>query len=97
VLVTVFDETMLLDAYALAAELRQRGLKVACYPQAAKLGKQFKFADRIGARVAVVLGPDEQARGEVTVKDLRSRVQQAVPRQDAGQVIRELLDTPSSS
>ena len=58
---------------ALAHELRDAGLRVeyALAPQA--VGKQLKLADAREARVAVVVGPDDRARGEVMVKDLAAR------------------------
>jgi histidyl-tRNA synthetase len=64
----------------LARELRDAGLRVeyALAPQA--VGKQLKLADARGARVAVVVGPDDRARGEVIVKDLRGRGQESVAR-----------------
>jgi histidyl-tRNA synthetase len=43
------------------------------------LGKQLKLADARGARVAVVVGPDDRARGEVVLKDLREKGQRPVP------------------
>ena len=52
VLVTVFDENLMPASFSLATQLRQSGLKVACYPEAAKLGKQFKYGDRMGMRLA---------------------------------------------
>ncbi len=63
----------------LAHELRDDGLRVeyALSPQA--VGKQLKLADARKARVAVVVGPDEWARGEVMMKDLRSGSQESVP------------------
>ncbi|MBN1149581.1 MAG: histidine--tRNA ligase [Anaerolineales bacterium] len=91
VLVTVFDEGLAADSFRLAAELRQAGLKVACYPEAAKLGKQFKYGDRMGMRVAVVLGPEEKAGGQVAIKDLRSGEQAAYPRAEASKIIQRML------
>jgi len=79
-LVTVFDETSLPDAFALAGELRAAGLKVAVYPEAAKLQKQLKYADRIGIRFAIIAGPDELAAGLVSVKDLHDRTQETLDR-----------------
>ena len=35
---------------------------------------QFKAADRSGARLALVVGPDEAAAGTVGIKDLRRRL-----------------------
>jgi histidyl-tRNA synthetase len=91
VLVTVFDQKYILDSFKLASELRQAGFNAVCYPEAAKLPKQFKFADRIGVRLVAVLGPDEVAAGKVTLKDLRRGMQVAVPRERAGQAIRQAL------
>ncbi len=97
VLVTVFDDSSLLPSTMLAAELRAAGLKVAIYPKADKLGKQFKYADRIGARVAVVFGPDEQASGQVAVKDLRARTQENVLREHAAKLIAKMLESQAAS
>src|SRR4030095_7976998 len=47
ILVTVFDQERLLESFKLANELRRAGLNVVCYPEAAKLPKQFKYAARI--------------------------------------------------
>ena len=65
---------------ALAHELREVGLRVeyALAPQA--VGKQLKLADSRGARVAIVIGPDDRARGEVMLKDLAANTQGGVPR-----------------
>ena len=64
----------------LASELRDAGLRVeyALAPQA--VGKQLKLADARSARLAVVVGPDDRARGEVMMKDLRGKGQESVPR-----------------
>lgn len=77
-LVTVFDEDGLFDSFALAASLRTAGLKVVVYPEAAKLQKQLKYADRIGVRYVLIAGPDERAAGQVTVKDLKERTQETL-------------------
>ena len=93
VLVTVFDEKSMANSLRLAAELRQAGLKTAVYPEPTKLGKQFKYADRMGVRVAAILGPDELATGQVAIKDLKLGAQQSVARQAATRLIRQLLDS----
>jgi histidyl-tRNA synthetase len=91
VLVTVFDEQRLLASFKLASELRRAGLNVVCYPEVAKLPKQFKYADRIGAKVTLVLGPDEAAKGQVTVKNLSNGEQVLIPQNEAATVIRKLV------
>ncbi len=97
VLVTVFDQDSLLDAYRLGAELRQAGLDVYSYPVADKLGKQFKHADRVGARFALVLGPDEIRDQQVAIKDLSTREQTTVDRKDLVQALRSQLDKADSA
>jgi histidyl-tRNA synthetase len=97
VLVTVFDEGSLLPSYELAAHLRQAGLQVAVYPEATRIARQFKYADKMGVKVAAILGPDERARGQVSLKDLRSGEQQAVPTAEAAKTIRRMLESRGAS
>ena len=89
-LVTVFDESLLLKSYSLASALRQEGLNVMVFPEPAKLPKQFKFADKMKMKVALVLGPDEAANGQVAVKNLLSGEQVIVPQEAAADVIRKI-------
>ncbi len=93
VLVTVFDEESLLPSFELAARLRQAGLKVAVYPETAKLARQFKYADKMGMKVAAILGPDERLRSQVALKDLRSGEQQSVPLGEAAKTIQRMLES----
>ncbi len=97
VLVTVFDQELLLASFSLAAELRGAGIKVVCYPEGDKLGKQFKYADRIGAKIALILGPEERAANQVAVKDLFARDQQNVPRSELAQFVRRMLESQAAS
>lgn len=81
VFVTLFGPDLAGAGLRLASELRAAGLKVeTALDPAEKLGKQLKYADRKGFRFALVLGPDDLARGEVVVKDLRSGEQRSLPR-----------------
>ena len=51
--------------------LRQCGLAVVLNAGGGSMKSQFKRADASGARHALIFGPDELARGEVTIKPLR--------------------------
>jgi histidyl-tRNA synthetase len=82
VLVTVFDDSLTGCSIETANLLRQAGIKAICYPEAVKLPKQFKYADRMGIRVVVVIGPDEAAAGKVTVKDLGKGEQKTIALKD---------------
>lgn len=72
VVVTVFDDTTLPASLKIAADIRAAGIPAICTNEADRLGKQFKYADRIHAGVAIVLGPDEIAAGQVAIKDLET-------------------------
>jgi histidyl-tRNA synthetase len=82
VIVTVFDEETLVESLKISAEIRKAGYRVVVYPEADKLGKQFKYADRLDIPVAVILGPDELANEQVAVKNLKTREQVTVERGD---------------
>jgi histidyl-tRNA synthetase len=90
VLVTVFNQECILESFKLASELRRAGLNVICYPEAAKLPKQFKYADRVGAKVALVMGPDEIEKGQVAVKNLVNGEQVVIPEGKAVNLIRKM-------
>jgi histidyl-tRNA synthetase len=91
VLVTVFDESMWMKSFELSAELRKAGLDTLVYPEPAKLQKQFKFADKMKIKVAVTIGPDEAANGQVAVKNLINGEQITVTREAMAESIRGLL------
>jgi histidyl-tRNA synthetase len=95
VLVTVFDESLWMDSFALAAELRASDINVLTYPEPVKLPKQFKFADRMGIRVVTIIGPDEAASGKVTVKNLADGTQETVERKEAAKIIAKILESPA--
>ncbi|NMB54325.1 MAG: histidine--tRNA ligase [Leptolinea sp.] len=92
VLVTVFDSGMLPSSFALAADLRKAGITTVVYPEAAKLPKQLKFADRKGIRFALIQGPDEAASKSVTIKDLLNREQKTIPVVEAGGMLKKMMD-----
>ncbi|MBN8656371.1 MAG: histidine--tRNA ligase [Anaerolineae bacterium] len=81
VLVTVFDEKLWMPSFALAAELRGAGLNVMVSPEPTKLPKQFKFADKMKMKIALVLGPDEVEKGLVVIKNLVSGEQVQVKKE----------------
>ncbi|MCU0685716.1 MAG: histidine--tRNA ligase [Polyangiaceae bacterium] len=81
-LVANMDSARLPDYLALASQLRAAGLNVEVVMDPGKLAKQFKYADRAGVRFVLVMGPDELAKGTVTVKDLRAPNQEGQPRDE---------------
>jgi histidyl-tRNA synthetase len=87
VMVTIWSEETRAETLALASELRRAGLRVDVYPEADKLGKQFKHASSRHVPWVAVIGDDERAKGEVAIKDMRSGDQQRAPRADAARLI----------
>jgi histidyl-tRNA synthetase len=89
VLVTMWaDES---EAITMAAELRADGFRVSLYPEAEKIGKQIRFASASGIPFVVVIGEDERAHGEVSLRDMRSEAQERVKRGDVTSAIREAI------
>ena len=80
VMVTIWNENSIGEALKLAAELRKDGLRVLVYPEADKLGKQFKYADSIKVPFVCVLGETELAENKVTLKNLLTGGQESVER-----------------
>jgi histidyl-tRNA synthetase len=78
----------------LSHELRDAGVRVEFAMNANALGKQLNLANTRGARLAVVIGPDDRARNEVQLKDLMAKTQEAVAIGALIPRVREILATP---
>jgi histidyl-tRNA synthetase len=87
VMVTIWNRETLRDALDLASDLRRAGLRVDLYPEADKLGKQFKYASSRNMPFVAIVGDDERANGNVSIKDLRNGAQETMPRATAAAYI----------
>jgi histidyl-tRNA synthetase len=77
----------------LTAKLRAAGLRVDRTFDARSPKAQFKAADRSGARLAVIIGPDEAAAGTAGIKDLLDGgAQVTVPQSEVVDEIRRRLE-----
>ncbi|HSL21410.1 MAG TPA: histidine--tRNA ligase [Vicinamibacterales bacterium] len=92
VLVTLFEGEPAADALALAALLRQGGLRVDVYPEPDRIGKQLKFASGRNIRFAAIVGESERRAGRVTIKDLDEGGQETVARDEAAAYLRRKAD-----
>src|SRR5437762_6059236 len=79
VMVTIWNEDSIAESIALATELRREGLRVDLYPEADKMGKQFKYASSRGIPFVLILGDDERAHGELAIKNMKSGEQIRLP------------------
>ncbi len=92
VLVTQMDEAQMPAYLDLANHLRSAGLPTEVVMEPGKLARQFKYADRAGIRFVLVLGPDEIAKGVISVKDMRKQDQFEVARAELVKVLRVELE-----
>ena len=69
-------------ALRLATDLRSQGLHIHCNLALKKMKRALQQADESGARYAILLFPDELERGEVVVRDMKSREQTNVAQTD---------------
>jgi len=93
--VFVIDTTNEDVATVLVDELRVAGFATARAYDQRSMKSQMKVADKSGARLAILVGPQEMAAGEVTIRDLRSddfeQTQRRVTRSEIALVVAELL------
>lgn len=80
-----------LAAFADIAELRAAGYRVDYPLKDLGFGKQFKNATEGGARLALIYGGDELARGVVKLRDLSQREEVEVPREQVAAAVRDFL------
>jgi histidyl-tRNA synthetase len=85
VAVTVMGEEFAAQSFGFAATARAAGLRASVYLGASrKLGRQLRWASDQGARWCLIYGSTEDEAGTVTVRDMRSGEQTAVPVDDIG-------------
>ncbi len=79
------------EALRLLRELRRAGLAAQMEFDARGVRAQMKRADRLQARVTLIVGGDELARGEVTMRQMKTGEQGAVPRAGVVDAVRDAL------
>jgi histidyl-tRNA synthetase len=89
VLVTTFDEPRLGASIALARAFRRAGLKAMLYFEPRRLEAQLRYAHQKGIPFVAILGPDEEAQGAVTIRDMGSGEQRTLPPEEAARWIRQ--------
>jgi len=75
------------SARDLSVALRDAGLRVDRGFDGRSLKAHLKAADRSGARVALIVGPNELSAGTVTLRPLRGGEQRAVPRAEVADAV----------
>jgi histidyl-tRNA synthetase len=70
VIICAFDKSLMGEYFKMAAELRASDIRAEVFVGSGNVTKQMKYADRRNSQIAVLVGSDEIAKGEVTLKDL---------------------------
>ena len=86
------DAAALDYALPLAHRLRTAGVRVEIEHRTASLKSQLKRADKLRARLAVIIGENEVKSGRLTLKDLSKGTQQEVAADELEAKVRQALD-----
>ena len=79
VLVSVFSPELMDKSLQVSSRLRSNNINTETWPESdSKLDKQLNYADQKGIPYVVIIGPDEAANNQVTVKDLRNKTQETI-------------------
>ncbi|MFK7972031.1 MAG: His/Gly/Thr/Pro-type tRNA ligase C-terminal domain-containing protein, partial [Bacteroidia bacterium] len=78
VLLINFGEKTLPTALAMLKQLREADIASELYPQAAKMKKQFSYADKNKIPFTLVIGEDEAASGSYQLKNMESGEQESL-------------------
>ena len=83
VLMTLFDESYKQESLKVANILRKGKLNTEMYFETDSLGDQIRYALKKGIPFVVILGPDEIAADQVTIRNLSLKEQETIPRTEA--------------
>ncbi len=72
VLFANFGKSEEIHSMKLLRAVRAAGINAEIYPEAAKMKKQFKYADDKGIPFVAVIGADEMATNQIALKNLKS-------------------------
>jgi histidyl-tRNA synthetase len=91
VYVVIGGERERLAAFGDIQALRASGFRVEYPMKDLAFGKQFKAAAESGARLALIYGSDELAKGVVKIRNMADRSEAEVPKKDVLIAVRDFL------
>ncbi len=77
-------------ALHLISKLREEGVKADLYPNASKVQKQFKYADKRGVPFVILLGAKELEDNQFVVKNMKTGHQESFPLNQPDQFVQNL-------
>lgn len=91
VLVTLFSEALTRYSLAIARVIRDSGINTELVLAPSTITDQLSYANKKKIPYVVLVGPDEESRNEVLLKDMRSGEQSRVPKDTLAERLKKLL------
>jgi histidyl-tRNA synthetase len=88
VLFVNFGKTEELYCMKLLRDIRKAGINAEIFPEAAKMKKQFKYADDKGIPFVATVGTDEMSKGQVSLKNMKTGDQKMISVDDMIEAIK---------
>jgi len=92
VFLALLDDRYETEAAGILAALRRAGIKSDRDYNQRSAKAQMKYADKMGARLVLLLGEDEIQRGVVTIRDMQTRQQSEVAKEVLIAAIKAILE-----
>ncbi len=89
VLVTIFSEDQIVTSLQASQDLRRSGFNTELYFENDPLGDQIRYALKKGVPYVIIVGPDEAAAGQVTIRNLALKEQRTVTRESLADHIKD--------
>ncbi len=87
VFVACLNQSLSTQAFSLTQRFRASGLRAEMDHQGRSLKAQFKYADKLGAKVVAILGDDELAKGVVKLRNMTTKEEWEAPLDNAPEVL----------
>ena len=97
VFIAMFNRQYLTRYQSAARQLRAAGIGAEVYPDDRNIGKQLKYADRRGFRVAIIAGDDEIEADTWQIKGLADGSQREAHSEQLIETVQELLASEMDS
>jgi len=88
VLILLFDPSITTEYLQLAVVLRAAGISTEVYLDEKPFGAQLGYAAKLSIPWVVIIGPDEKQAGKVSIKNMETREQQTVDKNQLVAIIR---------
>lgn len=92
VLVTRMDEDLLGEYLNIASRFRERGIETEVYFREDRIGKQYKYADRMKVPFVITVGERECSNGTVNLKNMRTGMQSEMTLEEVITVVEQTIE-----